>query len=108
MATTTSRSLQDDLEAALRHLTSFERPSASAGERRAAEWIAAKLTEAGCTARVEEEPAHGGFWWPMGLLNGVPALAALAGRRRLAAALGAVAAAGIWDDVSGGSQWFRG
>jgi hypothetical protein len=106
-AGTTSPSLQDELESALRHLTSFERPSASDGERRAAEWIAAWLREEGCVARVEEAPAHGGFWWPMGLLNGLPALAALLGRRRLAAVLGAAAAAAIWDDVSGGAQWFR-
>ena len=49
---------------------SYERGSASPGERRAAEWLAGELRDAGCRdVRVEEERAHGGYWWPLGLLN---------------------------------------
>ncbi|HEU4978494.1 MAG TPA: M28 family peptidase [Solirubrobacteraceae bacterium] len=84
------------------------------GERAAAEWIAARLGELGAPARVEEEPAHGGYWWPIGLLNGAAAAAgvlALRSRSRLgrllAGAAGAGAAAALWDDMGGGSQWFR-
>ena len=50
------------------------------GERRAAEWLAGELRAAGCRdVRVEEERAHGGYWWPLGLLNAASALAALLG-----------------------------
>ena len=94
-------------ERVVRELASYERPSASEGERRAAEWLAGELRDAGCrTVRVEEERAHGGYWWPLGLLNAASALAALLGRR-LALAVGALAAAAVYDDVSGGRLWFR-
>jgi Peptidase family M28 len=104
-----------ELEAAIRHLASFPRPSASDGERRAAEWIAERLRDEGCHARVEAERAHGTYWWPLGLVNGAVALAALGAmrhprsraRRLLAAALGAAGAAAVWDDIGGGRQWFR-
>jgi Peptidase family M28 len=95
------------IERVVRELASYSRPSASEGERRAAQWVAGELREAGCrSVRVEEERAHGGYWWPLGVLN---ALALLASRRgRLAAALGgAFAAAAVWDDVGGGRLWFR-
>jgi acetylornithine deacetylase/succinyl-diaminopimelate desuccinylase-like protein len=95
------------IERIVRELASYERPSASAGERRAAEWLAGELRKAGCrSVRVEEERAHGGYWWPLGLLNAGALLASLRGR--LAAALaGAFAAAAVYDDVSGGRLWFR-
>ena len=95
------------IERVVRELAALERPSASDGERRAADWIAAELREAGCReVRVEEERAHGGYWWPLGLLNAGSALAALLGRRA-AALTGGLAAAAIYDDVSGGRLWFR-
>jgi acetylornithine deacetylase/succinyl-diaminopimelate desuccinylase-like protein len=95
------------IERVIRELASYERESASAGERRAAEWLAGELREAGCRAvRVEEERAHGGYWWPLGLLNAGSALAALLGRLP-AALVGGAAAAAVYDDVSGGSLWFR-
>jgi hypothetical protein len=95
------------IERVVRELASYERPSASEGERRAAEWLAGELRAAGCRrVRVEEERAHGGYWWPLGLLNAAPALAAVLGRR-LAALVGGVAAAAVYDDVSGGRLWFR-
>src|ERR671931_171178 len=52
------------LEESIRHLATIERGSASPGEREAAEWIAARLGELGCPARIEEEPAHGGVLGP--------------------------------------------
>ncbi len=94
------------IERVVRELASYERPSASDGERRAADWLAGELRAAGCRVRVEEERAHGGYWWPLGLLNAASALAALLGRR-VAAVVGAVAAAAVYDDVSGGRLWFR-
>jgi Peptidase family M28 len=95
------------IERVVRELASYERPSASDGERRAAEWLARELEAAGCRdVRVEEERAHGGFWWPLGLLNTAAALAARLGRLPAALA-GGVAAAAVYDDVSGGRLWFR-
>ena len=94
-------------ERVIRELAAYERPSASEGERRAAEWLAGEFRAAGCReVRVEEERAHGGYWWPLGLPNAASALAALLGRRA-AALVGGVAAAAVYDDVSGGRLWFR-
>jgi hypothetical protein len=98
---------------AIRELCGFERASASGGERRAAERIAARLRDHGARAVVEEERAHGGYWWPLGLANMLAAGGAAAARRggvraRLLGALAAaVGAAAVWDEVSGGSLWFR-
>jgi acetylornithine deacetylase/succinyl-diaminopimelate desuccinylase-like protein len=95
------------IERVVRELASYERPSASEGERRAAEWLAGELRAAGCReVRVEEERAHGGYWWPLGLLNAGSALAAMLGRLP-AALVGGVASAAVSDDVSGGRLWFR-
>jgi hypothetical protein len=95
------------IERVVRELASYERPSASDGERRAAEWLAGELRAAGCReVRVEQEQAHGGYWWPLGLLN-VAALVAATLGRRAAALVGGLAAAAVYDDVSGGRLWFR-
>jgi hypothetical protein len=95
----------DRLRATVEHLASFDRPSASEGERRAAEWIRGELEALGVTASVEEAPAVGSMSLPLGLLSAAGAVAALGGRR--AAPLGLLAAAGIVDDVSGGPHLFR-
>jgi acetylornithine deacetylase/succinyl-diaminopimelate desuccinylase-like protein len=106
--------LAEELRTVVEELAAYERPSASAGERRAAEWIAERLRAHGHEATVEVERAHGGFWWPLGLLNAGVALAGLAAlrtrsrrRRLLTGALGAGAAAAIWDELGGGRLWFR-
>jgi acetylornithine deacetylase/succinyl-diaminopimelate desuccinylase-like protein len=91
----------------IRELASYERGSASDGERRAAEWLAGELRAAGCRdVRVEEERAHGGYWWPLGILNAASALAGFLGRLP-AALVGGLASAAVYDDVSGGKLWFR-
>jgi Peptidase family M28 len=95
------------IERVVRELAAFERSSASEGERRAAEWLANELRAAGSRdVRVEEERAHGGYWWPIGLLNAAALLGAARGRRA-AALLGGLGAAAVYDDVSGGRLWFR-
>src|SRR6266498_1567102 len=83
----------------LDEVCAIERPSASPGERRAAEWLAEQLRAAGArSVRIEEEPeANGTFWWPLGLLAGAGVVAGVAARkggrlRRLAAAATAAAA----------------
>jgi acetylornithine deacetylase/succinyl-diaminopimelate desuccinylase-like protein len=95
------------IERVIRELASYERGSASEGERRAADWLAGELSAAGCReVRVEEERAHGGYWWPLGLLNAASALAAFFGRLP-AALVGGFTSAAVYDDVSGGRLWFR-
>jgi hypothetical protein len=102
-----------DPEAAVRHLESIERGTASPGEREAAEWIAEQLRALGADAHTEAERVHGGYWVPVGVPAAGAALLALAARRggglaRLAAlAGGAAAAASIIDDISGGVQASR-
>ncbi|HEU4701626.1 MAG TPA: M28 family peptidase [Conexibacter sp.] len=101
------------LRQAIAHLAAIDRPSASPGEREAAEWIAAQLAEFGASVRVEQERAHGGYWFPLGVPNALAGAAGLLARRggrrgrALTAAIGAFAAAAIWDDVGGGRLWFR-
>ena len=99
----------------LDELCSGERESASEGERRAAEWLAGELREAGARdVRIEEEPeANGTFWWPIGLLAGAGVLAGLAARcggratRAVAAVTGAAASALIADELPPGKRRFR-
>jgi hypothetical protein len=99
----------------LDELCSYERASASEGERRAAEWLAGELREAGARgARLEEEPrANGTFWWSIGLLAAAGAAAGVAARRGgrlrrvVAAAVGSAAAALIADEMPPGGRRFR-
>jgi hypothetical protein len=94
----------------LEELERIERPSASDGERRAAEWIVAQLGELGAEARIEAEDAHGTYWWPLGIgaaLGALGAAAALRGRRLLGTLLGTVGAAAIADDFPPGERRLR-
>ncbi|MGZ5312415.1 MAG: M28 family peptidase [Solirubrobacterales bacterium] len=103
------------LRAELGELTAIERPSASEGERRAAEWLAARLREAGARGvTIEEEPdANGTYWVPLGLLAGAGVLAGIAARRggplgrSAAAAVGAAASALAADEMPPGRRRFR-
>ncbi|MGD9737691.1 MAG: M28 family peptidase [Solirubrobacterales bacterium] len=92
---------REQMRAELVELEQIERPSASEGERQAAEWLVERFAAAGAEARIEALPAHGTYWWPLGIgaaLGAAGALAALRGRRVLGAALGALGAAGIADE----------
>src|SRR5215213_4437747 len=94
----------------LEELEQIERPSASDGERQAAEWLVAQFDELGAEARIEAEDAHGTYWWPLGIGAGLGALAAIAalrGRRLLGALLGAVGTAGMADDFPPGQRRLR-
>src|SRR5690349_1102087 len=85
----------------LEELERIERPSASDGERRAAEWLVGQFAELGAEARIEAESAHGTYWWPLGLgaaLGALGATLALRGRRFLGGLLGLLGAAGMVDD----------
>jgi len=97
---------QAELRAWIERLARIHRPATSAGEREAAELIAADLEAAGTRTRIEEERAHGGYWWPIGLPAALGALAA--GRGRLVGALaGLLGAAAVTDDITAGRQLFR-
>ncbi|MEA2682159.1 MAG: hypothetical protein QOK05_487 [Chloroflexota bacterium] len=92
------------------HLAAIRRPSASLGEREAAEWIAARLRDEGCIAGVEREQAHGGYWWPVGIISLVAALAgmlSLLGSRLIGLVGGSLAAAAIADDIDSGHHVVR-
>ena len=94
----------------LEELERIHRPSASEGEREAAEWILERFGELGAEARIEAEAAHGTYWWPLGLGAALGALAGflgLRGRRWLGAALGAIGAAGIASDFPPGKRPLR-
>src|SRR5215218_2578928 len=98
----------DRLRAVVEHLQAIDRPPASAGERRAAEWLRQRFAAHGLAARVEEERATGSFAIPIALLSAVGAAAGLSRRARpLAGAAGLAAAAAIADDVSAGPHVFR-
>jgi acetylornithine deacetylase/succinyl-diaminopimelate desuccinylase-like protein len=101
---------QDWLRERLEELEKIDRPSASEGERRAAEWLVAQFAELGAEARIEAERAHGTYWWPLGIgaaLGALGAIAALRGRRLLGTLLGALGAAGIADDFPPGQRRLR-
>lgn len=100
----------DWLRERLEELEKIDRPSASEGERRAAEWLVERLAEEGAEARIEAERAHGTYWWPLGIgagLGALGAIAALRGRRLLGTLLGAIGAAGIADDFPPGQRRLR-
>jgi hypothetical protein len=85
-------------------LAAIERGSASPGERRSAEWVAARLREQGAEdVRLEEFGYQGTFAHAQALHLAAGALAAL-GRRRLAAA---AVLASFEAEFSGRLQWVR-
>lgn len=110
---TASRPDVADLRATIEELAKLDRLPCSPGEHEAARIIADRLRDLGCEARVEEEPAYGSYAWPVGALTGLATVSGLlAGSRRrgrrLAGILGgAVAAAGIADEISYGRQFAR-
>ena len=94
----------------LEQLERIHRPSASEGEREAAEWIVERFAELGAEARIEAETAHGTYWWPLGLGAALGALGGwlgLRGRRWLGTLLGLGGAAGIAADFPPGKRPLR-
>lgn len=102
--------MEDRLRTWLEELERIERPSASEGERRAAEWLVGRFAELGAEARIEAEPAHGTYWWPLGIGAALGALGGwlgLRGRRLAGGALAGAAAAGMASDFPPGKRLIR-
>jgi hypothetical protein len=100
---------QDPREQTLRwiqQLAAIERPSASSGERRAAEWIVDQLGESATPTRIEAEAAHGTHL-PFVLPSALALLAGLVRSRPVAAAMAALATAAIVDEVGGHRRLVR-
>jgi acetylornithine deacetylase/succinyl-diaminopimelate desuccinylase-like protein len=101
---------KDKLRSWLEELERIERPSASEGERRAAEWLVGRFGELGAEARIEAGAAHGTYWWPLGIgatLGALGGVGALRGRRLLGGALAGAAAAGMASDFPPGKRVMR-
>jgi acetylornithine deacetylase/succinyl-diaminopimelate desuccinylase-like protein len=101
---------QNKLKSWLEQLERIERPSASEGERRAAEWLVGRFGELGAEARIEAEAAHGTYWWPLGIgaaLGAIGGILGLRGRRLLGGALAGAATAGMASDFPPGKRWMR-
>jgi hypothetical protein len=106
-ARTPEATLREVIEA----LAPIERAAGSPGEKRAAEWIADRLTKAGAEANVDVERFRGDW---AGVIAGLSAagvasgiLAGTRGGRRAGIAGGLAAAGLIADDISNGRRPFR-
>lgn len=84
----------------IREVASIERPSASAGEREAAEWFVAQLPGSALHARIESERAHGTHL-PFVLPSAVALAAGFARSRFVAALMAGCATATICDELGG-------
>ena len=101
---------QQWLRERLVELERIDRPSASAGERAAAEWLVGEFASLGATGRIETEKAHGTYWWPIGIgtaLGLAGGLAARRGNRLAGALLGAAGVAAIASDFPPRSRPLR-
>jgi hypothetical protein len=87
----------------IRELAAIERPSASSGERRAAEWIVAQLPG---PARIETERAHGTHL-PFILPSALALAAGVARSRTAGVLLAGVGAAAIVDELGGHHRVLR-
>lgn len=101
---------QDWLRSRLEELERIDRPSASEGERQAAQWLVDEFAKLGAEARIETERAHGTYWWPIGIgtaLGVAGGVAARRGKRLAAALLGAAGAAAIATDFPPQPRYLR-
>jgi hypothetical protein len=90
----------------IQQLAAIERPSASPGERRAAEWIVEQLGESATPARIEAEAAHGTHL-PFALPSALALLAGLVRSRPVASAMAALATVAIVDELGGHRRLVR-
>jgi acetylornithine deacetylase/succinyl-diaminopimelate desuccinylase-like protein len=101
--------VQDPREQTLRwieQLAAIERPSASPGERHAAEWIVEQLGDSATPAHIEAEAAHGTHL-PFVLPSALALAAGFLRSRSVATVLAALATAAIVDEVGGHRRLVR-
>jgi hypothetical protein len=104
---TGSRLLSEpELRARIERWCSIEHGSASKGEHAVAALIVDELRGYGLETRVEEEQAHGGYWWPIGIPTALAAVAGFFGGA-FAALAGLFSAAAVADDINCERFWFR-
>jgi hypothetical protein len=107
MSGVASTPTQEALHADVATLAALDRLPCSAGEAQAAAWIAERLAACGARVVIDEELIHGTYYTPLGVLNALGAaggIAVLASRRGLGGVLAVAAAAGIWQDLTGGPR----
>jgi hypothetical protein len=97
---------EDELRERVERWASIEHGSASPGEHAVAAMIADELRGLGLSVRVEEEQAHGGYWWPIGIPTALAAVAGFVGGA-FAVIAGLFGAAATADDVNCERHWFR-
>src|SRR5215208_6823808 len=90
----------------IRQLAAIQRPSASAGERRAAEWIIAQLPGRATCPRIESERAHGTHL-PFVLPSAVALAAGFARSRFVAVLMAGLGTAAIVDELGGHLRLLR-
>src|SRR4051812_16254540 len=90
----------------IHEVAAIERSSASAGERRAAEWVLAQLADSAARARIETEPAHATHL-PFALPNAVAPAAGFARSRFLAGLTSGLGTAAIVDRLGGHFRLLR-
>ena len=90
----------------IRQLAAIERSSASAGERRAAEWVIAQLPDRTTCPRIESERAHGTHL-PFALPSAVALAAGFARSRFVAALMAGLGTAAIVDELGGHLRLLR-
>jgi hypothetical protein len=90
----------------IQELAGIDRPSASPGEERAAEWIVEQLAENATPARIEVEPAHGTHL-PFVLPSALALVAGFLRPRLVSVVVAAVATAAIVDELGGQRRLVR-
>src|SRR3954451_1453685 len=90
----------------IHEVAAIERSSASAGERRAAEWVLAQLPDSAARARIESERAHGTHL-PFALPSAVALAAGFARSRFLAGLMSGLGTAAIVDELGGHFRLMR-
>jgi hypothetical protein len=107
----TTRDLTATIEEVVETLAKFDRRAGAAGEREAADWLASRLEQVGCTVQIDEEDFYDGYAKPIGQLAAGSAVAGIAAMRKRTSRVGGLAAAAIAaaiaDDISNGPRLFR-
>jgi hypothetical protein len=112
METSADTELQERLDADIGALCHFYRPSASKGERQAAEWVAARLSEMGLEPDLEEfrfYPDYWNVWGGHAALSAGLGLLSLASRRLAGRStrFASMLAASFWGDLNCSFYWLR-